>query len=95
MISEIGAFVHKGMGAQLVAELKSDKRVLGIYVEAGRTDDLFAFREFGSASENEVVTLLVESKNADKLFDLLCKKADITKQQNGIAYQMPLFKCTT
>ena len=66
MMTEIGAFLHKGAGSAMLADLKKDKRVLGIYVEAGRTDDLFAFREFGSASENEIVTILVAENDADK-----------------------------
>lgn len=92
MITEIGAFLHKGVGNHMLADLKTDKRVLGIYVEAGRTDDLFAFREFGSASENEIVTILVAEKDADKIFDLVCKKAGLTEPQTGLVYQMPLHK---
>ena len=92
MITEIGAFLHKGAGSAMLADLKKDKRVLGIYVEAGRTDDLFAFREFGSASENEIVTILVAEKDADKAFDVVCKKAGLTEPQSGLVYQMPLHK---
>lgn len=92
MITEIGAFLHKGVGNQMIAELKADKRVLGVYVEAGRTDDLFAFREFGSASENDILTVLVAEKDADKIFDLVCKKADLTEPQSGLVFQMPLNK---
>ncbi|MBT7643139.1 MAG: hypothetical protein HN715_09145 [Rhodobiaceae bacterium] len=92
MITEIGAFLHKGTGNKLVAQLKDDKRVLGIYVEAGRTEDLFAFREFGSASENDIVTILVETKNADRLFKLVSQKAALTEPQSGLVYQMPLHK---
>lgn len=94
MITEIGAFLHKGVGNQLVAELKADARVLGIYVEAGRTDDLFAFREFGSASENDILTVLVEKKNADKMFQIICDMAGLTEPQSGLVYQMPLHKKT-
>lgn len=92
MITEIGAFLHKGVGNQLVAELKNDERVLGIYVEAGRTDDLFAFREFGSASENDILTVLVEKKNATKMFEIICDMAGLTEPQSGLVYQMPLHK---
>ena len=92
MITEIGAFLHKGAGAHLLADLKNDKRVLGIYVEAGRTEDLFAFREFGSASENDILTVLVEAKNADKIFSLISKKAGLERPQSGLVYQMPLHK---
>ena len=63
-----------------------------VNVEAGRTDDLFAFREFGSASENEIVTILVAEKDADKVFDIVCKKAGLTEPQSGLVYQMPLHK---
>ena len=95
MITEIGAFVHKGTGTQLVNMLKEDKRVLGVYVEAGRTEDLFAFREFGSASENEILTVLVEEKNADKMFTLICQKAGLDEPQSGLVYQMPLHTRTS
>lgn len=90
MITEIGAFLHKGHGSHLLAQLKEDKRVLGCYVEAGRTEDLFAFREFGSASENDILTVLVEQKNADKIFTLICKAADLSEPQSGLVYQMPV-----
>lgn len=92
MITEIGAFVHKGAGSAMMADLKSDTRVLGIYVEAGRTDDLFAFREFGSASENEILTILVAEKDANNIFEIVCEKAGLTEPQSGLVYQMPLHK---
>jgi hypothetical protein len=92
MITEIGAFLHKGTGSKLLAELEGDKRILGIYVEAGRTEDLFAFREFGSASDNDLVTILAEAKNADAIFKLISEKADLTEPQSGLVYQMPLHK---
>jgi len=90
MITEIGAFLHKGEGTRLLHELHEDKHILGIYVEAGRTEDLFAFREFGSAAENDVLTVLVEARHADKVFKMICDKADIDKPQNGFVYQMPV-----
>lgn len=92
MIVEIGAFLHKGIGARLASELNTDKRILGAYVEAGRTEDLFAFREFGSASENDILTVLVDSKSADKIFALICQKAGLNAPQSGLVYQMPLHK---
>lgn len=92
MITEIGAFLHKGVGAKLAAQLNADKRVLGAYVEAGRTEDLFAFRQFGSASENDILTVLVDAKNADKIFTLICQKAGLDTPQSGLVYQMPLHK---
>lgn len=92
MIIEIGAFLHKGAGTHMLSALKEDARVLGAYVEAGRTEDLFAFREFGSASENEILTVLVETKNADDMFALICDKAGLEAPQTGIVYQMPLHK---
>jgi len=92
MITEIGAFMHKGEGMQLMNELRDDDEILGIYVEAGRTEDLFAFREFGSASENDIFTILVEARQADKIFDLICSKIGFDRPQRGMVFQMPLHK---
>ncbi len=92
MIIEIGAFMHKGAGQELVNELHDDKNILGIFVEAGRTEDLFAFREFGSASENDIVTILVENRHAIRIFDLMCSKIGLDKPQRGLVFQMPLHK---
>jgi len=88
MITEIGAFMHKGAGLELMNELHGDKKILGIYVEAGRTEDLFAFREFGSASENDIVTILVENRHAKKIFDLICSKIGLDRPQRGMVFQM-------
>ena len=90
MITEIGAFMHKGEGLQLMNELHDNKHILGIFVEAGRTEDLFAFREFGCAAENDIVTILVDKKNADKIFDLICSKLGLHEPQSGMVFQMPL-----
>lgn len=92
MITEIGAFLHKGAGLELMNELHGDKDILGIFVEAGRTEDLFAYREFGSASENDIVTILVENRHATKIFDLICSKIGLDKPQSGMVFQMPLHK---
>ncbi|MGB0699075.1 MAG: hypothetical protein ACPHS9_01400 [Parvibaculales bacterium] len=92
MITEIGAFIHKGAGLELMNELHGDKDILGIFVEAGRTEDLFAYREFGSASENDIVTILVENRHATKIFDLICSKIGLDKPQSGMVFQMPLHK---
>ena len=90
MICEIGAFLHKGEGAKLVEHFREDPRVLGIYVEAGRTSDLFRFRDFGSASENDIVTLITKQHETDALFDEVCDVAGIDAPQRGIVFQMPL-----
>ncbi|NBR50438.1 MAG: hypothetical protein EBT87_01615 [Alphaproteobacteria bacterium] len=92
MITEIGALMHKGAGLELMNELHGDKDILGIFVEAGRTEDLFAYREFGSASENDIVTILVENRHATKIFDLICSKIGLDKPQSGMVFQMPLHK---
>ena len=84
--------MHKGAGLQLMNELHGDKDILGIFVEAGRTEDLFAYREFGSASENDIVTILVENRHATKIFDLICSKIGLDKPQSGMVFQMPLHK---
>ena len=88
MINEIGAFMHKGDGLRLMNELHDDEKILGRYVEAGRTEDLFAFREFGSASENDIVTILVDTRHATKIFDLICSKMGLDEPQSGMVFQM-------
>ncbi len=92
MICEIGAFLHKGEGVNLIAHFKADKRVFGVYVEPGRTDDLFKFREFGAASENDIVTLIVDSKHVDKIFSEVESVTGVKTPQRGLIYQMPLHR---
>lgn len=92
MIYEIGAYLHKGEGHRLVEHFRGDKRVLGVYVEQGRTDTLFRFREFGSASENDIVTMIVKQESADAVFKAVHKLVDMERPQSGILFQMPLHK---
>ncbi len=84
--------MHKGAGLELMNELHDDKSILGIFVEAGRTEDLFAFREFGSASENDIVTILVAKRHANRVFDLICSKIGLDEPQRGMVFQMSLIE---
>ena len=90
MIYEIGAFLHKGEGGAMAAKFAEDGRVLGAYVETARTTDLFRFREFGSASENDILTLIVPQAAADAIFDELAEAARFDEPQTGIIFRLPL-----
>ena len=90
MIYEISAFLQKGAGGEMAAMFAEDERVLGAYVEAARTSDLFRFREFGSAAENDILTLIVHQASADAVFDELAQAARFDKPQTGLIFRLPL-----
>lgn len=89
MSCEIGAFVPKGRGARLAHALHADARVSNISVEAGRTTDLFHFREFGSASEVDIVTIIVDAVHRDAVFDEVHALANLDAPDTGIIFLMP------
>ena len=87
---KIGGFFRKGRGARLARRFRGDARVVAMYVEAGRSADLFLFREFGSAAEVDIVTLLVRAEAADAVFAEVYELAGLDRSQTGVMYQAAL-----
>ncbi len=87
MYVEIGGLIKKGLGHGIIEKFSKKKSIITVGVANGRTRDLFDIQEFGDASESEILTIIVEEKNSDKIFDELFKFLELNKKNQGIIYK--------
>ncbi|MGC6475623.1 MAG: hypothetical protein ACON41_03195 [Parvibaculales bacterium] len=88
---EIGGALRKGLGQTILERFHEAEGVQHIFVEAGRADDLFAEKEFGTASEVDLLTLVVEKNQAEQVFTALYDALSLGQEPNGLIYQSPAF----
>ncbi|MGC6471648.1 MAG: hypothetical protein ACON4W_02070 [Parvibaculales bacterium] len=82
-LREIGGHLKKGLAEEITAQLKDVGSVHAISIETGRAEDLLDFKEFGSAGEVDILSLLVDSAAAQDMFDQLCRLAGLGQTRNG------------
>ena len=69
MTVEIIALVEKNYGQKILEEMNSSQGVLQILNAAGRSDDLFDNKQFGTFGEAAIVTIVADDKQKEKIFD--------------------------
>ena len=84
---EIGGLIKKGLGQNVVKKFSSDNAVITVGYANGRASDMFDFQQFGSASEAEVLTLIVKEKKSNGIFDELYNFLKLKNQNNGVIYK--------
>jgi len=62
MFIELGSMLSLKVGKAVYDELEKDDRVTYVFLETGRSDDLFEERQFGSFGEAAVLTVIVDKK---------------------------------
>ena len=84
MTVEIIALVEKDYGQKILEEMNSAPGVLQILNAAGRSDDLFEDKQFGTFGEAAIVTIVADDKQKDKIFDQVYSLCDLKNNNNGI-----------
>ena len=65
---EIGAHVAKGIGDEVYDKIYKLDGVEYVFLESGRSKDLFSDRQFGEYGEAAVLSVVVKSKDKDDVF---------------------------
>jgi hypothetical protein len=72
---EIGALVEKVVGDGVYEKIYNLDGVEYVFLESGRSKDLFSDRQFGEYGEAALLSIIVKSKNKDdvssQIFELL------------------------
>ena len=72
---EIGALVEKKIGDEAYEKIYSLEGVEYVFLETGRSNDLFASRQFGEFGEAALMTVIAESSKKDQvlaqMYDIL------------------------
>ena len=84
MAVEIIALIERKNGQIILEEMNSFPGVLQIFNAAGRSDDLFDNKQFGTFGEAAIVTIVADDKQKDNLFDKVYNLCDLNNNNNGI-----------
>jgi hypothetical protein len=89
MFVEIGAFVDIKSGQNALDAMIKDNKVITAFLESGRSNDLFKEKQFGDFGEAGLLTVIVEEKNADSLFESLYNLLELRTKNIGVLYRSP------
>ena len=79
---ELGSMLSLKVGKAVYDELEKDDRVTYVFLETGRSDDLFEERQFGSFGEAAVLTVIVDKKDEKDIYET----SKLSQEDNGIQY---------
>ena len=86
MIVEIGSMISLNLGTKLFDILKEDDKVVYVFIETGRSEDLFDDKQFGEFGEASILTVLVEEDDKDEIFTKIHEAADLDKKDSGLLF---------
>ena len=84
---EIGGLIKKGLGHGVTERFSKNKDVISVGYANGRASDIFDEQQFGSASEAEILTLIVKERKGNFVFDALYNHLKLATQKNGIIFK--------
>ena len=83
---ELGSMLSLKVGKAVYDELEKDDRVTYVFLETGRSNDLFEERQFGSFGEAAVLTAIVVKKDEKDIFEKIYETSKLSQEDNGIQY---------
>lgn len=86
-LTEIGGLIKKGLGQTVVKKFSNNKNVVTVGFANGRASDIFDIQQFGDASEADILTLIVNEKKGNIIFDELYSFLKLSTQKNGIIFK--------
>lgn len=93
----ITCILPKGIAMGIVKALKVEKGIIRSNVSnargVGRITPL-AYRGIGGQSEKEILNVVVETGEADEIFEYIYHKADINRPHGGMMFMCQLGKTT-
>ena len=83
---EIGSMLSLNSGINVYNTLRENDKVLYIFLETGRSDDLFEEKQFGEFGEASILTVIVEDVDEDEIFSEMYEAANLDNKDGGIIY---------
>lgn len=84
---EIGGLIKKGLGHGVTEKFSKNKDVVSVGYANGRASDIFDEQQFGSASEAEILTLIVKDNKSNLIFDELYNYLKLSTEKNGYIFK--------
>ncbi len=94
-IKLITCFLPKGEGIKLVEMLHKEKNIDSTNVHTGRgLRTVESVKDYGAWSEQDVLTVIVDSERADEIFSFIFFQGELNKPAGGFIYQTSLTKAS-
>ena len=84
---EIGAHVAKSVGDAVYEKIYRLDGVEYIFLESGRSKDLFSDRQFGEYGEAALLSVVVKSKNKDDVFNEIFDLLGLDEARVGLMFE--------
>ena len=84
---EIGALVAKNVGDGVYEKIFNLDGVEYVFLESGRSKDLFSDRQFGEYGEAALLSIVVESKKKDDVFSRIFDLLGLDEASVGLMYE--------
>ena len=84
---EIGALIAKGVGDVVYDKIYKLDGVEYIFLESGRSKDLFSDRQFGEYGEAALLSIVVKSKNKDDVFNKIFEILGLDEASDGLMFE--------
>ena len=86
MLVEMGSMLSLNSGVKVYDALKENDKVVYIFIETGRSNDLFEEKQFGEFGEASILTVIVEDVDEDEIFSEIYEAANLDNKDGGIIY---------
>ena len=95
MFVELGAMLSLESGQRVYDSLKEDENVFYLFLETGRSNDLFEEKQFGEYGEASILTLVVDEEKQEDIFENIFELAGLSTKNEGVIFRATkLIKCT-
>ena len=84
---EIGALVAKSVGDGVYDKIYNLDGVEYVFLETGRSNDLFSDRQFGEYGEAALLSVVVKSKEKDDVFSQIFELLGLDEASVGLMFE--------
>ena len=84
---EIGALVAKSVGDGVYEKIYNLDGVEYVFLETGRSNDLFSDRQFGEFGEAALLSVVVKSKEKDDVFSQIFELLGLDEASVGLMFE--------
>ena len=84
---EIGALVAKSVGDGVYEKIYNLDGVEYVFLETGRSNDLFSDRQFGEYGEAALLSVVVKSKEKDNVFGQIFELLGLDEASVGLMFE--------
>ena len=84
---EIGALVAKSVGDGVYEKIYNLDGVEYVFLETGRSNDLFSDRQFGEYGEAALLSVVVKSKEKDDVFNQIFELLGLDEASVGLMFE--------